>query len=141
MVISVKQQYAGHAMRVADYAMSGLADRPPRYLVLVDEDIDPSNRDLVLWAINTRVDPAAQMHIERDRWCNAVNPAGLTPEKRAIEDYTLATVLIDACKPFRLRDVWDKMFKQSDIDESLRQQTAEKWQSVLGDWITAPKPI
>src|SRR4029079_17802227 len=62
MVISVKQQYSGHAMRVADYAMTGLADRPPRYLVLVDEDIDPSNRHLRLWAVHTRVSPGADVH-------------------------------------------------------------------------------
>ncbi len=121
--------------------MTGLADRPPRYLVLVDEDIDPSNRNLVMWAINTRVDPGSQIHIQRDRWCNAVNPAGLTPEKRAIEDYTLGTVIIDACKPFRLRHVWDKMFKVSDLDEPRRRLTAEKWQDVLGPLIDAPKPI
>jgi UbiD family decarboxylase len=141
LVISVKQQYAGHAMRVADFAMTGLADRPPRYLVLVDEDIDPSNRNLVMWAINTRVDPAAQIHLQRDRWCNAVNPAGLTPEKRSIEDYTLGTMIIDACKPYRWRHQWDKMFKLSDIDETLRAQTAEKWEHVLGAVITAPKPV
>jgi 3-polyprenyl-4-hydroxybenzoate decarboxylase len=128
-------------MRVADFAMTGLGDRPPRYLVMVDEDIDPHNRSLVLWAINTRVDPAAQVHINRDRWCNAVNPAGLTPEKRSIEDYTLGTMVIDACKPYRWRHLWDKMFKLSDIDEALRQQTAERWQDVLGPLITAPKPI
>jgi len=96
---------------------------------------------LVLWAINTRVDPAAQVHIQRDRWCNAVNPAGLTPEKRIIEDYTLGTMIIDACKPYRLRQHWDKMFKLSDIDEALRRQTAEKWEEVLGSIITAPKPL
>jgi 4-hydroxy-3-polyprenylbenzoate decarboxylase len=141
LVISIKQHYAGHAMRVADYAMTGLGDRPPRYLVLVDEDIDPHNRNLVMWAINTRVDPATQVHILRDRWCNAVNPAGLTPEKRAIEDYTLGTMIIDACKPYRLREHWDKMFKLSDIDEDLRQKTAAKWQDILGEFVTAPKPI
>jgi 4-hydroxy-3-polyprenylbenzoate decarboxylase len=140
LVISIKQHYAGHAMRVADYAMTGLADRPPRYLVLVDEDIDPSNRDLVMWAINTRVDPATQAHIQRDRWCNAVNPAGLTPDKRSIEDYTLGTMIIDACKPYRWREFWDKMFRPCDMDESLRVQTAEKWRDVLGPVITAPKP-
>jgi UbiD family decarboxylase len=140
LVISIKQHYAGHALRIADYAMTGLADRPPRYLVLVDDDIDPSNQNLVLWAINTRVDPANQVHIQRDRWCNAVNPAGLTPEKRSIEDYTLGTMIIDACKPYRWREHWDRMFKLSDIDEQLRQHTAEKWADVLGPLITAPKP-
>jgi 4-hydroxy-3-polyprenylbenzoate decarboxylase len=141
LVISIKQHYSGHAMRVADYAMTGLADRPPRYLVIVDEDVDPSNRNLVLWAINTRVDPAAQVHLLRDRWCNAVNPAGLTPERRMVEDYRAGTMIIDACKPFHLRHLWDQMFKLSDIDEQLRKKTADKWEEVLGSVITAPKPI
>jgi 4-hydroxy-3-polyprenylbenzoate decarboxylase len=141
LVISLKQAYAGHAMRVADFAMAGLADRPPRFLVLVDEDIDPGNRELVMWAIATRADPATQVHLERDRWCSAVNPAGLTPEKRAIEDYTVGTMIIDACKPYRWRDHWDSMFTTCDMDESLRQRTADRWQHVLGGLITAPKPV
>jgi UbiD family decarboxylase len=140
LVISVKQYYSGHAMRIADFAMAGLADRPPRYLVLVDEDIDPANPAAVNWALNTRVDPAAQVHIGRDRWCNAINPAGLTPQKRAIEDYTLGTMIIDACKPFRWRADWDRMFKRSDIADELREQTVQKWQDTLGSLITAPKP-
>jgi hypothetical protein len=32
-VISISQHYSGQVMRVADFAMAGLADRPPRYLV------------------------------------------------------------------------------------------------------------
>lgn len=139
-VISIKQYYAGQALRIADYAMSGLGDRPPRFLVLVDDDIDPNDRHLVEWAISTRSDPSNQVHIQRERWTSPVNPAGLTPDKRTIEDYTIGTVIIDACKPFRWRDDWDKMFTTSDIDESLRQKTAEKWQDVLGEIINNPKP-
>ena len=141
LVISVKQYYSGHALRIADYAMVGLADRPPRYLVLVDDDIDPTNAKLVNWAISTRVDPAAQVHIQRGRWCNAVNPAGLTPQKRAIEDYALGTMIIDACRPFALRESWPSMFSTSDIGDEWRQATIEKWEHVLGDLVTAPKPI
>lgn len=141
LVISVKQAYSGHVMRVADYAMVGLADRPPRFLVIVDDDIDPTNTRLVMWAISTRVDPAAQVHIGRDRWCNAVNPAGLTPAKRSIEDYTLGTMIIDATRPYRWRHDWDKMFKLSDIDDELWQKTADKWEDVLGPILRAPKPL
>ena len=141
LVIAVKQYYSGQAMRIADFAMTGLADRPPRYLVLVDDDIDPTNRALVEWAITTRVDPAAQVHIQRDRWCNAVNPAGLTPDKRAIEDYSLGTMIIDACKPYRWREHWDRMFKESDIEEGHRQQVAQKWAGTLGPIMNVPKPL
>jgi len=140
LVVAVKQYYSGQVMRIADYAMTGLADRPPRYLVLVDDDIDPTNRTQVEWAINTRVDPSAQVYIQRDRWGNAVNPAGLTPEKRAIEDYSMGTMIIDACRPFRWRHDWNRMFKESDIDEELRRQTAEKWAATLGPIMNEPKP-
>ena len=139
-MISVKQHYSGHALRVADYAMSGLADRPPRYLVMVDEDIDPHNRALVEWAIQTRVDPSVQVHLQRERWCNVINPAGLTPDKRMIEDYTLGTMIIDACKPFRWRAYWDKMFTASDIDEGRRGEVAARWEGELGALVTASKP-
>lgn len=141
LVISVKQYYSGQALRIADYAMTGLADRPPRYLVLVDDDIDPTNRALVEWAITSRVDPSVQVHIQRGRWGNAINPAGLTPDKRAIEDYSMGTMIIDACRPFHSRQHWDAMFKESDIDEDLRRHTAEKWQAVLGPILSQPKPI
>jgi UbiD family decarboxylase len=140
LVVSVKQYYSGQVMRIADYAMTGLADRPPRYLVMVDDDIDPTNRAQVEWAINTRVDPSDQVYLQRNRWGNAVNPAGLTPEKRAIEDYSMGTMIIDACRPFRWRQYWDQMFKESDIDEDLRRQTAEKWAGTVGPVINEPKP-
>src|SRR5579875_470762 len=140
LVISIRQQYAGHALRIADYAMAGLGDRPPRYLLLVDDDIDPWNRGLVEWAIATRVDPASQVHIQRERWCSAVNPAGLTPEKRLLEDYTVGTMIIDACKPYRWREHWEEMFKVSDIPDDVREKVVERWEGVLGSIITAPKP-
>jgi len=141
LVISISQHYSGQVMRVADFAMAGLADRPPRYLVIVDDDIDPTNAALVNWAIATRVDPAAQIHIQRDRWCNVINPAGLTPAKRAIEDYTLGTVVIDACKPFRWRQDWDRMFSRSGIGEGWHRQAVQRWEGELGELITAPKPV
>ena len=53
----------------------------------------------------------------------------------------LGTVIIDACKPYRWRQHWDSMFTTCDMDEELRQRTADKWQDVLGALITAPKPI
>jgi UbiD family decarboxylase len=141
MVISVKQFYSGQVLRVADFAMTGLADRPPRYLVMVDDDIDPTNRTLVEWAINTRCDPAQQFHIQTGRWGNAINPAGLTLEKRGREDYSVGTVIIDATRPFGLRHEWDRLFKESDIKEPLRARIADKWADQLGGIVTQPKPI
>jgi 4-hydroxy-3-polyprenylbenzoate decarboxylase len=139
-VISIKQYYSGHALRVADLVMAGLNDRPPRYLVIVDDDIDPFSRRQVDWAMYSRVDPATQVHIQKERWCSAVNPAGLTTEKRKIEDYSLGTLIIDACKPFRWREDWHTMFKTHELEEERRKEIAGKWKSILGELITKTMP-
>lgn len=141
LVVAVRQFYSGQVLRIADYVMSGLGDRPPRYLVMVDDDIDPSSRRMVEWAISTRADPSQQVHIQRDRWASATNPAGLTLQKRAIEDYSVGTVIIDACRPFRWRDDWPYIFAESDIPEDGRLATATKWEARLGELITRPKPV
>jgi len=35
---------------------------------------------------------------------------------------------------------WNRMFKESDIAEDLRRQTAEKWAPTLGPIMNEPKP-
>jgi UbiD family decarboxylase len=52
-----------------------------RYFVAVDDDIDPSDLQQVLWALCTRVDPAESVHIVRSR-TSAIDPR-LSPQKRS----------------------------------------------------------
>jgi len=54
MVVSITQQYAGHARQVGRVA-SGLLHHICRILVVVDDDINPSNPEEVLWAMATRI--------------------------------------------------------------------------------------
>ena len=58
-VVSIKQMYAGHAKQagmLAANCRSGVY--AGRWVVVVDEDIDPSNIHDVIWAMSTRCDPA-----------------------------------------------------------------------------------
>ena len=64
-VVSIKQMYAGHAKQaglIAANCRSGVY--AGRWVVVVDEDIDPSNIHDVIWAMSTRCDPAED---HRDR--------------------------------------------------------------------------
>ena len=63
-VVSIKQRYAGHA-RQAGHILSqcGVGAYMSRYSVVVDEDIDPSNLQEVMWAVATRTDPAIDIDI------------------------------------------------------------------------------
>jgi len=106
-VISIKQSYLGHAQMVGTIAaaiprgaaMSG------KYTIVVDDDIDPSNWDEVVWALSTRVDPETSIEILHGHLNTPLDPS-IPPERRGRGDFTSARVLINACRPYH----WIKEF-------------------------------
>ena len=99
-VISIKQAYAGHAKQAALLAASCQSGSYlGRFVVVVDDDVDPANLNEVLWAMCTRCDPAEDIDILRRTWSGPLDPRlpkGVTWNSRAV---------IDACRPFeRLKD-------------------------------------
>jgi 3-polyprenyl-4-hydroxybenzoate decarboxylase len=72
-----------------------------RLVVVVDDDVDPSNLADVMWAVTTRCEPSEQIDIVRNAWSSALDPripadakaAGITSHSKAI---------IEACRPVRL---------------------------------------
>ncbi len=128
MVVSLRQRYAGHAKQ-ALLAMSGFRHGDmKRYYIVVDDDIDPSNLQEVIWAISTRVDPATSIDVIRDAWTADLDPR-LSPRQRAESDLTMGRMLIDACKPFSWRD----RFPRSNVFTAAeRRQVEAKWRDLLG---------
>jgi 4-hydroxy-3-polyprenylbenzoate decarboxylase len=58
-VISMKKAYPGHAKRVMMGAWSYLRQfMYTKWVIVVDEDIDPRDWKEVMWALSTRMDPA-----------------------------------------------------------------------------------
>src|SRR6516164_8190973 len=103
IVVSIKQREPGHAMQAL---LAAVGRRRPggmeRYFIVVDEDIDPSDWNQVLWALCTRVDPAESIHILRSRTSD-IDPR-LSPRQRAEKDFAMGIMLIDACKPYGWKD-------------------------------------
>lgn len=96
IVISLRQTHPGHARQ----ALLAAASLPAgaymgRYLVAVDEDIDPTDIDNVLWALGTRSDPARDADVIRGAWGGPLDPA-VGPEANGLN----SRLLIDACKPY-----------------------------------------
>jgi 4-hydroxy-3-polyprenylbenzoate decarboxylase len=57
-VVSIRKQYAGHAKRVMFGLWSVLRQfMYTKFIVVVDDDIDPRNWQEVVWAMTTRMDP------------------------------------------------------------------------------------
>ncbi len=126
-IISIKQAYPGHAMRAAHGALGGTAGYHGRFVIVVDEDIDPFNLEEVLWAIATRCDPETSLDVCRRIWSNQSDPR-LTKEKKDAGHYTGSVAIIDACKPYH----WMKDFPPTTkISEELLKKTDEKWGKFL----------
>lgn len=124
-VISLKQRYAGHAKRAAMIAAAN--SYMGRIVVVVDEDVDPSNLPDVMWAIATRCEPSEAVDIIRNAWSSSLDPR-IRPEDRLKGATSHSKMIIDACKPF----AWKDDFPPSSAllpDEAA--EIEEKWKHAL----------
>jgi 4-hydroxy-3-polyprenylbenzoate decarboxylase len=118
-VIAIRQAYAGHAKQAGMLAASCQSGSYlGRFVVVVDEDIDPTNLDEVIWAMCTRCDPAEDIDFIRRHWSGPLDPRlpkGTTWNSRAV---------IDACRPFEMLGEFPPVVRASD---ELRRRVAEKF--------------
>jgi 4-hydroxy-3-polyprenylbenzoate decarboxylase len=127
-VVSIKQRYPGHARQVLHLAAQVHATAyTGRYVVVVDEDIDPSNLEEVMWAVCTRSDPATSIDIIKRAWSTPLDPR-MTPEQRRLKDYTNSRGLIDATRPFEWRDQFPPVNVPSG---EFRAASMKKWGYLL----------
>lgn len=124
-VVSVKQMYAGHS-KAAGIVASQLPGASSRYVIVVDDDIDPTNIDEVLWAVGTRTDPATNIDFIR-----GVAPAPLDPltKVRAADEQLLSKAVIDACIPYNKRNDFPRVAEAS---EELKQRVTRKYGFLKG---------
>ncbi len=121
IIVSIQQLYNGHAKQVG-MAAGGAYDRLNRWVIVVDEDIDPSNIGEVLWAVGTRCDPATAIDIVDRCWGMRSDPL-LSPEKRARVEITSSKAIIYACKPYHWKDQFPPSLRSS---PELLQRVREK---------------
>lgn len=82
-VISIKQLYAGHASQALSLAAQCMGGAYfAKYVVVVDDDIDPTQLSEVVWAIVTRSRPDQSIDILRNTWSSFLDPSQNPPEKR-----------------------------------------------------------
>lgn len=99
IVVAVKQLYAGHARQAAYIAAnSGAGAYRGRFVVVVDEDIDPTDHSEVLWAVLGRCDPENDIEIMRRAVSGPLDP--IIPKDRKGFN---SRAMIDACRPWEWR--------------------------------------
>jgi 4-hydroxy-3-polyprenylbenzoate decarboxylase len=128
LVISLKQEFAGHAMMAAmaaagSYAVAYML----KWVIIVDEDIDPTNMHEVNWALGTRIASEDAIHILKGCWGSFADPA-LPPDKRARKHYDHILIIVLACKPYH----WIESFPPSikSPPEAL-EEVKNKWRHLF----------
>lgn len=121
-VISIQQQFPGHAMQ-AGLTMANSAGHRPRYVIVVDEDVDIRNPVELLWAVTTRTDPIKDIHVIPRTASSETEPA-IPPW----EGNMMSRCILDATRPYE----WiDKFPKTVDVSPELRERVLGKWKEIL----------
>ncbi len=129
-VVALKQRYAGHAKRAA--LITSANSYMGRLVVVVDDDVDPSDLADVMWAITTRCEPSEQIDIVRNAWSSALDPRIPDEAKRAgITSHSKA--IIEAVRPFGWKD---KYPPTSALTSGEAREIEAKWSGA----ITGRKP-
>ena len=123
VVVSMQQKYAGHAAQVlALTAQCPAAAYYTKWVIVVDEDVDPSDFNDVLWALSTRCHPAEDIDVLRNTWSTGLDPSRFPPELRPYG----SKVLINACKPHQhLQDFPQSTLLRKSVHDRVRERWAE----------------
>lgn len=128
VVIALRQGYAGHARQAACIAaQSRTIAYLSRYVVVVDEDINPMDLEEVIWAISTRSNPEKDIDVMRQTWSGPLDPL-ISPEDKKRREYFSSKAIIDACRPFAWRDQFPEV---SESSPALKEQVLSKWRKFL----------
>lgn len=104
LTIAIEQRYAGHAIQVGHVASQcHVGAYAGKYVVVVDDDIDVSNLEEVIWAMITRSDPATSIDIIHNAWSTPLDPR-ISPEDKLKGQMTNSRAIIDATRPYAWRD-------------------------------------
>jgi len=126
--VSIRQRYPGHASQAGHIAaMCHVGAYTGRYVIVVDDDIDVSNLEELVWAMVTRSDPATSIDIIKDAWSTPLDPR-ISPEEKAKGNFTNSRGIINACRPWHWKDEFPKVNMPS---PELRRKSREKFGYLL----------
>ncbi|MDE3077062.1 MAG: UbiD family decarboxylase, partial [Chloroflexota bacterium] len=121
VIVSLEQRYAGHVSQ----ALSIAAQCPggayyTKWIIAVEEDVDPTDMNQVLWAMTTRCNPAEDIDILRNTWSTWLDPTQNPPEERPWG----SKALVNACREHRYLHVFSK---RTAIRKQLYEKVSREW--------------
>jgi UbiD family decarboxylase len=121
VVVSVKQLYAGHVAQVlALAAQCPAAAYYTKWIIAVDDDVDPTDLNQVIWALSTRCNPSDDIDFLRKTWSTTLDPSKVVVAERPYG----SKALIDACKPHRYLEEFPK---RALLRRSVYESVVRRW--------------
>lgn len=120
LIVSIEQLYPGHSRQVGMVAPSCHGGAyTNRMVIVVDDDVDITDTNQVLWALLTRCDPGEDLEIIRKCWSTRLDPLSY-PDKKFFNN----RMVLDACRSY------DRIDKFPPV-ATTPPATAKK---VMGNW-------
>jgi UbiD family decarboxylase len=121
VVVSLRQLYAGHVAQVlALTAQCPAAAYYTKWVIAVDDDVDPTDLNQVMWALSTRCNPSDDIDLLRKTWSTGLDPSKVVVTERPYG----SKALIDACKPHRYLHQFPK---RTLLRRPVYEQVARRW--------------
>jgi 4-hydroxy-3-polyprenylbenzoate decarboxylase len=124
VAVSLEQRYPGHAAQVAALAAQCTGGAYyTKWIIVVDEDVDPSDLTQVFWAMSTRCSPSDDIDILRNTWSTYLDPTKNPPEERPYG----SKALINACKEHKYLNVFAKTTR---LAEDVYRKVCARWEEL-----------
>jgi 4-hydroxy-3-polyprenylbenzoate decarboxylase len=118
-VVSVKQQYPGHAMQVGTAVISTTTGSYGlKGVIVVEDDIAADAWDQVMWSLSVRYDPLRSTQI-----INRGRSTPLDPSLPIEARYITSRIIMDACTPFE----WKSKPQPVLMDDSMIDKVRDRW--------------
>jgi len=130
IVVSIEQLYPGHSREVGLTASQ--FPHQGRYTIVVEEDIDPSNLEQVIWAVCTRGKPHEAIQILNHCRSNSADTTISMDEKKKYKvtpkPLHNSRTVIDACRPLEWKQDW---YPMASLSHELREKIFSKYRDPL----------
>ncbi len=113
LAVAINQRYPGHARQAGHVACQCHAGAyGGKWVIVVDDDVDVTDLDQLIWAALTRADPATSIDFITGAWTSPADPR-VHPDERRRGNLTNSRMIIDACIPYHWRDQFSPTTKPS----------------------------
>ena len=120
-IISIKQMYRPLKQVGMATASCHAGAYANRFVIVVDDDIDPTDTNQVLWALSTRTDVVEDIDVIKRCWSTPLDPMAYAGEEAR---YFNNRMIIDACRPYDRLKTFPQVARTSDEEAS---ELRSKW--------------